>query len=544
LLGRASSLALKNLSALATVARLATMDPSMMTPEMMKAAQDMMSKMSPEDMQNMMKMQQQMMSNPAMMQQAQQMMKNPAAQQQAAQQMKNMSAEDLRNNINQAGKTVPGMMAAAAPAAPVSVAAKLKGSAIAVPDDLVQWVEEAETAKTAGNDKFKAADYKTAATKYRDGVKLTTDVLDEGKLSGADKKAVVELKEACQLNLANCNLKLKDWDGAVAECSAVLERAENRKARFRRGDAYTQLGKLKEAREDLQKAVKMDPTDDIVKGKLKAVEAKLGVEVEEIEEIDTSAGRSSSSGGGSSSAPMMPDPATMERQLDQLDNLTPEQIAAQAEAINNLTPEQMRAMGMPEGVDKNQLKMAADMMKGMDKESMKSMAKMAAQMRPQMEAVTGGAPNSGGSSSGGSGSSSGGGAVAPSLGGGLPDMNNMSMDQGMDMMKNMSPDMMKAGMEMMKNMDPAMMKSMSKAMGREIDESQLEQMQKMMSNMKPEDMQKWAGRAQKVMGAASVPMAAYKKVRTHLAKVGNSGAVAILVALLAIMSLGHFTGTF
>ena len=50
----------------------------------MKAAQDMMSKMSPEDMQNMMKMQQEMMKNPAMMQQAQQMMANPAMQQQAA----------------------------------------------------------------------------------------------------------------------------------------------------------------------------------------------------------------------------------------------------------------------------------------------------------------------------------------------------------------------------------------------------------------------------------------------------------------------------
>ena len=36
------------------------MNPAMMNPEMMKAAQDMMSKMSPEDMDKMMKMQQQM----------------------------------------------------------------------------------------------------------------------------------------------------------------------------------------------------------------------------------------------------------------------------------------------------------------------------------------------------------------------------------------------------------------------------------------------------------------------------------------------------
>ena len=72
------------------------MNPAMMNPDMMKAAQDMMSKMSPEEMNKMMEMQKQMcarpffaaahaltalclashdrMANPAMMQQAQQML--------------------------------------------------------------------------------------------------------------------------------------------------------------------------------------------------------------------------------------------------------------------------------------------------------------------------------------------------------------------------------------------------------------------------------------------------------------------------------------
>ena len=42
------------------------------------------------------------------------------------------------------------------------------------------------------------------------------------------------------------------------------------------------------------------------------------------------------------------------------------------------------------------------------------------------------------------------------------------MWQGMEMMENMNPDMMKAGLDMMKNMDPAAMASMTKAMGREV----------------------------------------------------------------------------
>ena len=106
----------------------------MMNPEMMKTAQDMMSKMSPEDMQKMMKMQQQMMSNPAMMQQAQQMMSNPAMAQQAMNQMENMSGDDLKSRLNQASAALP----AAAPAAPVSVLAKLKASAMEVPDELLE----------------------------------------------------------------------------------------------------------------------------------------------------------------------------------------------------------------------------------------------------------------------------------------------------------------------------------------------------------------------------------------------------------------------
>ena len=90
------------------------------------------------------------------------------------------------------------------------------------------------------------------------------------------------------------------------------------------------------------------------------------------------------------------------------------------------------------------------MMKNMDPEQMKSMAKMA----QQMQGMGGmpGMPGMGGGDAGGGDTS----------GGKMPDLSNMSMDQGMEMMENMNPDMMKAGMEMMKNMDPKAMAEMSK----------------------------------------------------------------------------------
>lgn len=493
------------------------------------------------------------MSNPAMMQQAQQMMSNPAMQGQMAEQMKNMSADDLKNQMSQAEKQLPAAMAAAAPAAPVSVVAKLKASTMAVDDSIVEAVEEAENAKTLGNKKFKEGSWAPAAAKYTQGAEAVDKVLSKGSLSGADKKAVYELKEACHLNLANCRLKMSEWDAAIKECGIVLDKKGGasaagaaRKAHFRRGDAYVQLGQHEKARDDLKAAAKLDPSDTVVAGKLRDVLKHLGEEetdmlIEEVEDVDTSsrARGGSSSGAGPSMPAMpgmanMPDPAQMEAMLDQI---SPEQMEQQMSMLDNMDPKQLEAMGMP-GMDKEQLKAAANMMKGMDKDAMKSMAKMAQQMRPQMEAMK--AAGGGG----GAGSSAGG---ANPLAGGLPggfDPSNMDLDKGMDMMKNMDPNMMKAGMDMMKNMDPAMMKSMSKMMGREIDEGQLEQMQKMMSDMSPEDMTKWAGRAQSVAGFAQKPVAAYRSVKGLLTKLGAGGVFAILTGLLGVLMVGHVTDMF
>ena len=180
------------------------------------------------------------------------------------------------------------------------------------------------------------------------------------------------------------------------------------------------------------------------------------------------------------------------------------------------------------------------MMKGMDKDSMKSMAKMAQQMRPQMEAMKaaqgGGASNPGGGGDGGDGGMPG----APA---GF-DPSNMDLDKGIDMMQNMSPDMMKAGIDMMKNMDPKVMASLSKSMGREISEGEMAKMQGMMSDMNEEDLQKWAGRAQKVATVAEKPLKLYRGCRAQLAKAGAGGLLAGVIGLLAVLAVGHVTDTF
>ena len=88
------------------------------------------------------------------------------------------------------------------------------------------------------------------------------------------------------------------------------------------------------------------------------------------------------------------------------------------------------------------------------------------------------------------------------------------------------------------------MASMSKMMGKEISEGEMQKMQSMMSDMKPEDLEKWAGRAQKMASVAEKPLAAYRGCRAMLAKAGAGGLLAGVMAILAIMAVGHVTDTF
>ena len=533
----------------------------MMNPDMMKAAQEMMAKMSPEDMNRMMEMSKNM--DPSMMAQAQSMMNNPAMAKQAAEQMKSMSADDMKAKLNQ----VPAAMGGGAPkaAAPTTVVAKLKASAMDIPPEVVDLAEQAEKAKTQGNAYFKSGNYTGAAAEYDQGSSLVAQVLGKKALSGADKQAVVELKDACHLNLANCRLKLEEWDAAAEQCDLVLDRSgkieagSKRKALFRRGQARVKQERLQEALDDLTKARDLDRSDTIVAGMLKDVEGKLGIESVETPAANAPAPAASSA---AAAAPMgmppgMPsDPAEMERMLDQI---TPEQMQQQAAMLESMDPAQLQAMA-PQlgGMDPEQVKMAGKMMAGMDPEQMKQMAKMAQQMGMgpggAMPGMGGGGGGGGGASgSGSSSSATPAGGSGAGAGAGIPgmegmDMSNMSMDKGLDMMKNMSPEMMKAGMDMMKNMDPKVMANMSKMMGREVSESEMERMQSMMSDMKPEDMEKWAGRAQTAAKVAEKPLQFYRSSKETVAKVGGgsatAGLLAIVVVLLAILAFGHVTGTF
>ena len=72
-----------------------------------------------------------------------------------------------------------------------------------------------------GNTNFMGSDYSAASLQYKHGCTLVDRVLKKGVLSGADKTAVQELKDACHLNLAYCQLKLEELVATAEELVAT-----------------------------------------------------------------------------------------------------------------------------------------------------------------------------------------------------------------------------------------------------------------------------------------------------------------------------------
>mmetsp|Transcript_30680 Transcript_30680/g.67193 ORF Transcript_30680/g.67193 Transcript_30680/m.67193 type:complete len:510 (+) Transcript_30680:1-1530(+) len=508
--------------------------------------------------------------------------------QQAQQAMSNLSPEELRARMNSVGGAggapggVPALPTAARPtaAASASVVSKLRASAMSVPEDVLELVEEAETQKASGNKRFKEGEFARAIAAYRQGAKLLQSVLDKKRVSGVDKTSVLELMDALQLNSSNCRLKLEEWPAAVEACSEVLARGDNRKAFFQRGKAHVQLGKLQEAHDDLQRAVAMEPSDSVVRALLNDVEAKLGKPATPppaTRPATTPASRPATTpaaplanvvgsppavpqAGAPPGMPTKPDGTPDYEAMEKMiGDISPEQLKQQAAMLENLSPEQLRSMA-PQlgGMDPTQLKAISSMMANMDPNTMKNMAKMASQMgvngaAPRMPPTAGAGPSALATGVNGTSSPLGGGTPAGMPAGmpagtpagapaGMPGGPPKSIAEGLDMMSNMSPEMMQAGVDMMKSMDPKMMAEMSKSMlGREMSEAEIEKMQSMMSGMKPEDMQKWAGRAQTVAKVAAKPAAVYNKVKQY---VSANTVFALLVLLCAILFVGHLTDAF
>ena len=449
----------------------------MYSPEMMKMAQEQMSKMSPEQMQKMQEMAKNMDPETVKAAQASMSNMNPDMMKQAMggqnmeeqmKRMESMTPEQLKQQTEYAAR-----MGGAA-RAPAPAPAPLKPSTDPA-------VIAAVALKDAGTALLKTSDFNAAAKSYADAV----DKLDDA----TDTVGKQPVWTACQLNMAHAHLQAENWQKASAACdrvcdsrSAMESSATRLKAHYRRGRARKGLGQLSEAADDLKIAKGLAGAKErgAIAELLSAVNKELGVHEKEIpagkggariEEIDADDSSSVAAQMGNM------DPAMMKQQMEMMDNMDDAALENMAKMTSQMRP------GMPQ-MDAKSMRAQVNMMKNMDPEAMKKMTEMAKGM---------------------------GGMGGAGAGGGQP-----SAADAAKMMESMSPDQLKGMAESMKSMDPEMLKQAAEAAGMDmpdIDPAMMAQAAEQMGNLTPEQMQKMmkvANYGQKCMSVCARPLAVWK----------------------------------
>lgn len=552
-----------------------------MSPEQLKMMQQQMANMDPATLQ---RMAAQMGGAPGV---------DMAA---AARQMQNMSSDDLLKAQSEMKNMKAG---------------DLEARAKQVSDQMKYARDCASRAKAEGNQLVKAGSYEQAIDKYsRAADALQADTTTEGQV----------LVKACRLNVVHCLLKLERWGEAEEECDEVIcGDPNNLKALFRRGQARLELAQKAGALEDLQAAASICPASDpsminiqdAIKRAQSLPDGFVASESKQMQDRDFWEARSTSelrkelsrrgvdysqctekaelvelvcSGArgakkqdkvrkSQTGADVKPKMNVTEEQLDQVKRQmeqNPDSMKQAAARMANMSDEEIQRMSEMTGqkFDPAMAKMAASMMQNMTPEQMTQQLEMAKQMQ---QGSSGGVDPS---------------AAATAMQNATPEqleqMNAKLAASGMDqkmtpemasmageMMKNMSPEDMKAMMEMSQSMqkggtpsmadaakmselmskNPEMLKSMGKAM-KNMDPEQLTKMgisaeqaktlSESVESMDPrtlESLVKWSGRIQKV---ASPFITGYQKVRS----IDRQAVLHILILIFAALFVGHLTNSF
>lgn len=344
-----------------------------MDPELMRLAQEQMSRMSPSDLS---KIQQQMMSNPDLMRMASESMKNlrPEDLKHAAEQMKYARPDDMAEIGEKMANATPEEFATMRARADAQVTYELNA---------------AQMLKKQGNELHSHGNFNGALQKY---------LLAKKNLRGIPSSKGRSLLLACSLNLMSCYLKTKQYDECIEEGTEVLSNdAKNVKALYRRGQAYKELGRLEDAVSDLNQAHEVSPDDETIADVLRVAEQRLtegggvprrrGLVIEEItEEVQSSlpGDHDISSSEHSTSEPQGPRETSSKVPSSNTESIQairddPESIRTFQNFISQVDPETLAALGggKSEGISPDMVKTASSMISKMPPEELQRMLQLA-----------------------------------------------------------------------------------------------------------------------------------------------------------------------
>lgn len=132
-------------------------------------------------------------------------------------------------------------------------------------------IEAADRRKVDGNELFKEGKIAEAMQQYEMALAYMGDDF-MFQLFGKYHDMAIAVKNPCHLNLAACMLKIHRFEEAIGHCSVVLaEDPKNTKALFRRGKARAELGQTDAAKDDFEKARKLEPDNKEVIRELRLI---------------------------------------------------------------------------------------------------------------------------------------------------------------------------------------------------------------------------------------------------------------------------------